>query len=126
MKLDHATISTPHLDTMRDFFCNIVGLDIGKRPPFSFDGYWLYHANKPVIHLIGTTAEHPPTKQTSRIDHIAFRVTGETEWHALIGRLQVANIAYRETALPDNSERQLFVAPVAGVKIEFVTAHHTA
>lgn len=121
MKLDHATVATPHLDTMRDFFCNIVGLTIGARPPFSFDGHWLYHDDKAVIHLIKTNTDLPPAKVTSRIDHIAFRVEEEAEWHALIARLQAANIEYRATALPDDSELQLFAMPVPGVRIEFVT-----
>lgn len=123
MKLDHATVSTPHLETMRDFFCNIVGLSIGPRPPFSFDGHWLYHEDKAVIHLIATQDEYPPARQTSRIDHLAFRVGSDDDWSQLITRLQAAGITYRETALPDNSERQLFTSPVPGVKIEFVTTN---
>ncbi|GGB98034.1 hypothetical protein GCM10007205_04160 [Oxalicibacterium flavum] len=122
MKLDHATVSTPHLETMRDFFCSIVGLSVGPRPPFSFEGHWLYHDGKAVIHLIKTNSDHPFTKQSSYIDHVAFRVENEVDWNALIARLEAGGIAYRTTTLPDGSERQLFVTPMSGVRIEFVTA----
>ena len=126
MKLDHATVATPHLDTMQAFFCDIVGLAVGARPPFSFDGLWLYHDGKAVIHLIKTSNDLPPAKIASRIDHIAFRVDDDAAWHRLIGRLQAAGIEFRTTALPDNSELQLFATPVPGVRIEFVTVNRLA
>lgn len=122
MKLDHATVVTPHLESVRHFFRHIVGLADGDRPPFNFEGHWLYHDGKPVIHLIKSNSDHPPAKNSSRIDHIAFRVDGEAEWEKLIARLQAEQIEYRATALPATGERQLFVTPVAGVMIEFVTA----
>jgi catechol 2,3-dioxygenase-like lactoylglutathione lyase family enzyme len=125
MKLDHATVVTPHLDVVRRFFCDIVGLTDGARPPFTFDGHWLYADDKPVIHLIKANSEHPPAKNSSRIDHIAFRVENEIEWQALIARLQTKNIEYRASAVPASGERQLFVMPTPGVMVEFVTAGAT-
>ena len=122
MKLDHATVVTPDLETVKHFFCHIVGLTDGERPPFRFDGHWLYQDGKPVIHLIKTNSNHPPAKISSRIDHIAFRVENETEWNKLIIKLQASNIAYQASEVPATGERQLFVAPVPGVMIEFVTA----
>lgn len=122
MKLDHATVVTPHLETVRRFFCHIVGLTDGARPPFSFDGHWLYQDGKPVIHLIKSNSDHPHTKVSSRIDHIAFRVGSETEWNGLIERLQAEDIACRASEVPSTGERQLFVVPTPGVTIEFVTA----
>jgi catechol 2,3-dioxygenase-like lactoylglutathione lyase family enzyme len=122
MNLDHATVVTPHLENVRQFFCRIVGLTDGARPPFTFEGHWLYHDGKPVIHLIKSNSDHPPAKISSRIDHIAFRVEGETEWEKLIARLHADHIEYRPTSLPVTGERQLFVQPTPGVMIEFVTA----
>jgi catechol 2,3-dioxygenase-like lactoylglutathione lyase family enzyme len=122
MKLDHATVVTPHLESVRHFFCHIVGLTDGERPPFSFEGHWLYDAGKPVIHLIKSNSDHPPAKNSSRIDHIAFRVETEAEWEKLIARLHEDKIEYKATALPATGERQLFVTPTPGVMIEFVTA----
>lgn len=122
MKLDHATVVSADLAVIKDFFCQVVGLIDGERPPFSFDGHWLYHDGKAVIHLIKGKAEQPPSKQSTRIDHIAFRVATNTEWQQLIARLQTAQIDFRAGEIPMTGERQLFVVPVAGVMIEFVTA----
>ncbi|WP_353156214.1 VOC family protein [Herminiimonas fonticola] len=122
MKIDHATIVTPQLEEVRHFFCHIVGLTEGDRPPFRFGGHWLYHDGKPVIHLVKSNSSHPPAKTPSRIDHIAFRVEDETEWSKLIARLQGENIEYQSSEIPVTGERQLFVVPTSGVMIEFVTA----
>lgn len=120
MQLDHATIVAPQLEAVRKFFCEIVGLSEGKRPPFSFEGYWLYQDGKPVIHLIKTNSERPPVKSPSRIDHIAFRMDDVLEWNALVTRLDTADIEYQQADIPATGERQLFVVPVPGVTIEFV------
>lgn len=122
MKLDHATVVTPDLEAVRHFFCHIVGLTDGERPPFRFDGHWLYQDDKPVIHLIKTNSNHPPAKISSRIDHIAFRVENETEWNKLIAKLEAGNFVYQSSAVPATGERQLFVTPTSGIMIEFVTA----
>lgn len=122
MKLDHATVVTPELDTVKHFFCDIVGLTDGERPPFRFDGHWLYHDGKAIIHLIKANSSHPPAKVSSRIDHIAFRVENDAAWEQLIAKLQAGNIAYQASEVPATGERQLFVAPVPGVMIEFVTS----
>lgn len=122
MKLDHVTVTTPQLDTVLHFFCHIVGLTEGERPPFRFDGHWLYHDGKAVVHLVKSNSDLPPAKLASRIDHIAFRVTSDDEWQQLIARLQADSTEYRASEVPGSGERQLFVAPVPGVMIEFVTA----
>ena len=121
MKLDHATVVTPDLETVKHFFCHIVGLTDGERPPFRFDGHWLYQDGKPVLHLVKSNSDLPPAKLASRIDHIAFRVENQSEWNTLIGKLQADNITFRASEVPATGERQLFVSPVPGVMIEFVT-----
>jgi len=122
MKIDHATIVTPQLEAVRTFFCDIAGLTVGERPPFSFEGYWLYHDGKAVIHLIKSNSERPLTKSPTRIDHIAFRVDGAADWNRLLAKLQAATYEYESSEVPVSGERQLFVVPTPGVMIEFVTA----
>ena len=121
MKIDHATIVTPQLEAARAFFCDIAGLTVGDRPPFGFEGYWLYHDGKAVIHLIKTNSDRPLTKSPTRIDHIAFRVDNDVEWNKLIARLQAGAFEYQTSEVPATGERQLFVVPTPGVMIEFVT-----
>jgi catechol 2,3-dioxygenase-like lactoylglutathione lyase family enzyme len=38
MQLDHVSIRTPELDAMKDFFCEVLELAPGERPPFAFPG----------------------------------------------------------------------------------------
>ncbi|MNK11250.1 hypothetical protein D3C87_292870 [compost metagenome] len=121
MKIDHATIVTPQLEAVRAFFCDIAGLTVGDRPPFGFEGYWLYHDGKAVIHLIKTNSDRPLAKSPTRIDHIAFRVENDVEWNKLIARLQAGSFEYQASEVPATGERQLFVVPTPGVMIEFVT-----
>jgi len=122
MQLDHATIVTPQLEAVRDFFCRIVGLRAGFRPPFDFDGYWLYQGERPVIHLVETRSDRPASRSPSRIDHIAFRIADEAEWQSLLARLDAAQTPYQLAEVPASGERQLFVMPSPGVTVEFVTA----
>jgi catechol 2,3-dioxygenase-like lactoylglutathione lyase family enzyme len=121
MKLDHATIVTPELEAVRHFFCHVVGLADGERPPFSFEGHWLYQDGKPVIHLVKARSQRPPARSSSRIDHIAFRLS-DAEWTALTERLRTHRIDFQESEVPATGERQLFVTPAPEVTIEFVTS----
>ena len=121
MKLDHATIVTPDLEAVRHFFCHIVGLVEGERPPFTFEGHWLYQDGTPIVHLVKARSERPPSRSSSRIDHIAFRLD-EAEWMALAERLRTNGIDHQQGEVPATCERQLFVTPAPEVTLEFVTS----
>lgn len=122
MHLDHATIVTADLDATRRFFVDVVGLEEGARPPFGVDGYWLYADGRPVIHLVDSTLPGHAGRVTPRIDHIAFRLDDDTQWQALLARLEKAGVAYQSADVPLSGEVQLFVALASSVVIEFVTA----
>ena len=51
--LDHYNLraARPLLDRLRDFYCDVVGLTVGERPPFRRFGYWLYAGGRPVLLL---------------------------------------------------------------------------
>ncbi|MDB5988879.1 MAG: extradiol dioxygenase [Herbaspirillum sp.] len=122
MNLDHATIFTAHLDAARRFFCDVVGLTEGERPPFGVPGYWLYAQERAAIHLVGSAALGQAGCVSPRIDHAAFRVENHAEWEALLERLRTHAIAYRLAEVPLSRELQLFVNLEPGVVVEFVTA----
>jgi catechol 2,3-dioxygenase-like lactoylglutathione lyase family enzyme len=126
MHLDHATIVTPDLDAARQFFVDIAGLTDGARPPFSVDGHWLYADGRPVIHLVDSTLPGHAGRATPRIDHIAFRLDGGSEWQALLARLKAARVPYQTADVPLSGEVQLFVALGQAVVVEFVTAAREA
>jgi len=121
MKLDHATIVTPHLEAARSFLCSIVGLREGPRPPFGVGGYWLYADGQPVIHLIEATSAFPTRPASPRIDHVGLRVNSAEEWEALLERMRLSGVSHELSEVPLTGERQLFVAMAPGVVIELVT-----
>lgn len=128
MHLDHATVVTPDLERARRFFVDVVGLEVGARPPFGIDGYWLYAGGRPVIHLVDATVPGSVAagRPAPRIDHVAFRIDGPDEWQALLARLAAEQTVHQLAEVPQADELQLFVALAPGVVIEFVTARRHA
>ena len=39
--LQHYTIEPSDLERTKDFYCDVLGLENGDRPPLDFPGYWL-------------------------------------------------------------------------------------
>jgi catechol 2,3-dioxygenase-like lactoylglutathione lyase family enzyme len=50
-KMEHFLVLTADLDATRDFYCRVLGMREGPRPPLGFPGYWLYLGDTPVIHI---------------------------------------------------------------------------
>ena len=101
-RLDHAAVRTANLDAMIGFYQDVLGLLPGPRPPFAFNGCWLYCGEQAVVHLI-EVAEHPETT-APRIEHFAFAGRGLEDF---LQRLRDAGVAYSITVLPDWEIRQV-------------------
>jgi catechol 2,3-dioxygenase-like lactoylglutathione lyase family enzyme len=120
MQIDHINIKAPEalLERVREFYCAVLGLDEGRRPNFPSPGYWLYAAERPLVHLsVGpeTTAREP----SGYLDHVAFRAQG---LEAFLLRLEALDIDYRCSQIPELGLTQLFFTdPVGnGLEINFV------
>ncbi len=111
MQLDHVLIRTVNLKSMQRFFEQTIRLKPGPRPPFSFDGSWLYSEGKPLIHL-AASSNHGTD---GAIDHIAF--TGD-DYHDLINRLRTFGHQYVEHTVPQSGEHQVFVKGPEGITLE--------
>jgi catechol-2,3-dioxygenase len=116
MKIDHINISAPMrlLEQVRDFYCEIFGLEDGFRPAFSRPGFWLYADDKPLIHLIESNS-HFASERPGYLDHVAFRLTGLVE---LVARLEAAKVSYRLSQRPELNMTQLFFKDPAGTGLE--------
>jgi len=109
------------LDSLRDFYRDIVGLSVGARPAFSSFGYWLYAGSKDVLHLTEARAdEQRPPDAACTFDHVAFSCTNLAAYEA---RLQAAGIAYVIDAVPGTGQLQLFLRDPAGngVELNFIS-----
>lgn len=116
MKLDHVSIRTPELEAVREFFCDVLELTPGARPPFSFPGYWLYDGDTAIVHLIGSDGPEP-APSTGAVDHLAFKGDG-ARFEEIVGRIEAAGHAYRTQAVPGAGLRQVFVTGPHGVVVE--------
>jgi len=118
-KLDHINIRTAVPEATRDFFVDVVGLRNGERPPFNFNGYWLYAGEQAVIHLTDArdAAAHgiAEGRAGAAIDHVSFRMTG---YNALRSLLKERNLPFETRVVPRNGDVQIFVDDPNGVTVE--------
>ncbi|MSP01013.1 MAG: hypothetical protein EXR07_08200 [Acetobacteraceae bacterium] len=120
--LNHYTIQARDLEKTKDFYCDIVGLKTGDRPPLAFPGYWLYCGGTPTVHLLGyqagakTIPDGPSyPAETGRLDHIAFSCTGLKDMRATLNN---AGIKFDERVLPRMNMTQLFYLDPDGIAVE--------
>lgn len=120
--LNHYTIRVRDLEATKHFYCDIVGLTVGDRPPLNFPGYWLYCGGAPVVHLIGHRAGDPAISDaaerpaaTGRLDHIAFACEGLKDMKANLDR---HSIKFDERVLPRLNMTQLFYSDPDGISVE--------
>ena len=127
--LQHILILADDLDETRDFYIDVMGMTLGHRPPFKFDGYWLYVGDEPVVHL---ASAHRDASQLeyfddkdgedagsglgrSAVDHAAFGAEGYAEFVAHLDKL---GIKYLRQTVPEAGQHQIFFRDPNGVRIE--------
>jgi catechol 2,3-dioxygenase-like lactoylglutathione lyase family enzyme len=132
-RLDHYSIRTLDVEASRRFYTEVMGFQVGFRPPFDFPGLWLYNGpqypeSNGVVHIVGVDLNDPQglkaylgdrdlesLKGTGTVDHMAFRATGLTEMRARLKRL---NVPYRERTVPTLGLHQVFFEDPSSVTIE--------
>lgn len=113
--LDHITIHCRDLDVSCDFYCDLLGLTDGYRPPFDGPpGAWLYDdRQRPVVHLYaGRDSVITPV---CALDHIAFVVDNMEE---IKGRIAEHNIESHCAVVPELDAQQIFLADPDGITLE--------
>lgn len=122
--LQHYTIEPSDLEATKTFYCDVLGLESGDRPPLGFPGYWLYSGGVATVHLLG---ERKPREgivvrgtgkkfeDTGRFDHIAFAAT---DLEGVRMRLQSRNVKFREQIVPRTGAAQIFLHDPDGVGVE--------
>jgi catechol 2,3-dioxygenase-like lactoylglutathione lyase family enzyme len=58
--MEHVLVLADDIEQAREFYCDVVGLELGERPALEFPGYWLYAGATPCLHL----AARSPTSST--------------------------------------------------------------
>ncbi len=120
MKIHHINISAPSelLELEKQFFCKVLGLQIGFRPTFSRNGYWLYADDQAIVHLTESDI-HFKNERQGFVDHVAFQSTGLKE---LTQTLEDMGIEYSTDYLPEIDLSQLFFKSPSntGVEVNFI------
>ena len=150
--LNHYNLRADHalMEKLRDFYCDIVGLVVGFRPPFGSHGYWLYAGEQAVLHLSeaaaaklpqpgrGAAATPPITPRRPRLppqqSHHHTRATPPSPrsitphsaarvWQSFESRLTQQAIQYRVASVPQTGQVQIFLRDPAGngVELNFAT-----
>lgn len=101
-KLDHVNVRTGHLAEMIDFYHTVLGFEPGERPPFSFNGAWMYSGGHPFVHLVEVA--EPPQTVAPRLEHFAFQ--GE-RLGDFLAHLRQHRVPYRIGLLPAFDTRQV-------------------
>jgi len=125
-KMEHFLVLTADMEKTRDFYCKVLGLREGPRPPLGFPGYWLYLGEIAVIHIaewrtytshsnsldIPVTTEAPGT---GALDHIAFNAT---DYDELLASLERNGVKAMKNVTNVNGLRQVFLLDPNGIKLE--------
>jgi catechol 2,3-dioxygenase-like lactoylglutathione lyase family enzyme len=133
LSLNHYSIRTIDLAACERFYCGLLGLQVGPRPPFPFPGLWLYQGDTAVwanaaVHIIGIDRNDPEGLKaylgdreevslhgSGAVDHVAFFATGLP---AMLQRLQAQGIELRERTVPLLGLHQVFVDDPNGIVVE--------
>lgn len=111
--MNHFTVLSSDRERTLAFYCGLLGLQEGWRPPFDFPGAWLYANGQAVLHVVcGRALPDPPR---GVIDHMAFSAQGLAATKA---RLEAAGIAYDLRHLPGGGGWQLFTFDPDGARVE--------
>ena len=118
--LHHFNITAPAelLGPVRDFYVEVLGLNVGERPDFTREGFWLYSRGEPIVHLTACGDDDVRAKGKTGpnfFDHIAFSCQGLI---GFIERLKQLNVAYEVVEIASLGQTQVFVRDPAGVGVE--------
>jgi catechol 2,3-dioxygenase-like lactoylglutathione lyase family enzyme len=118
--IHHFTIrcSPGQLGSLRDFYCDVLGMREGPRPDFGFPGHWLYVADVGLLHLAAILPEQPGRRaedNMSGFDHVSLAGAG---LDAARKRLVDGGIPFEELPVPGWPLWQIFLRDPVGSKIE--------
>ena len=122
-RLQHVLVLTDDLDATKAFYCDVLGLAVGERPPLPFPGYWLYSDGVACLHVAERASYDAlaagmglPAK-ASPVDHVAFEAD---EHELLLEGLAAAGVEVTTNAVPGSGVRQLFFDDPNGARVELI------
>ena len=103
---------------LKNFYINVVGLTLGKRPSFKSKGFWLNVEGKDILHLSSTkNNEMKEHHVNSTFDHLAFSASNMPHYEKI---LTDHNIEYSYREVPEIGTKQIFFKDPVGNGIELI------
>ena len=117
--LNHINIRTDLMEETKDFYVDVVGLEIGFRPEFGDHGYWLYAGDTAIVHLSpsesDSAARTNPDGMGNGLDHIGLFAAGLDDMQATLAR---KSVEYRTNLVSGGKILQVFFYDPNGVLVE--------
>ena len=123
-EMQHYMVLSKDLEKTRRFYVDVLGLRTGPRPPFDFEGLWIYIGEVAVVHVAGQASYESTGRLkdgvaqrhgSGSVDHIAFAADN---WDELVASFEKHGVKFRATVVPGRPLRQLFVHDPDGIQIE--------
>ena len=124
--LNHYLIVSSNLERSKQFYQDVLGLDLAERPDFGFPGYWLKTGDNICVHLASQDPneirdqfllkKHPKgTNGSGSVDHIAFLAQDP---EGVRNRIQKNKVEMHFRSFPDAKLFQIFLKDPDNVTIE--------
>lgn len=118
--IHHFTIrcSSTELESVRDFYCDVLGMREGPRPSFDFPGHWLYVGDVALLHLAAILPDQQSRiaeRWISGFDHVSLACA---QLDAARKLLADRGIPFEELPVPGWPLWQIFLRDPVGSKIE--------
>lgn len=122
--IDHINFrgSANSLEALREFYCDVLGLQTGPRPPLQSSGLWLYAGDAPIVHLVETPDEEvieTPSGASPPLDHIALHCSGLEQ---MLATLRQRGIEHAVNEVPAAGQIQVRLRDPSGLTVELIFA----
>ena len=125
-ELNHYLLVAKDLERTKNFYCDVLGLELADRPDFGFPGYWLKIGDEICVHLASQAPneirdtfllkKHPRgTNGSGQVDHIAFLAKDP---EGVRKRIQKKGVEMHYRSFPDAKLFQIFLKDPNDVTIE--------
>tara|TARA_B100000787_G_scaffold140615_1_gene109630 strand:+ start:116 stop:496 length:381 start_codon:yes stop_codon:yes gene_type:complete len=106
------------MEILKIFYIEIVGLELGVRPAFQSNGYWLNVGGKDILHLSEAKKnDNNPANIKNTFDHMAFTAKNKDKY---IKILEKKEIKFHLRVVPEIGTEQIFFKDPAGNGIELI------
>ena len=123
LHIEHMLVKANDIEETRDWYEQVLGMEVGEHPDFGIPVYWLYLDGRDVIHIV--QAESPEAVEAASreniaaggrpIHHVAFRAEGLDE---TLSRLESLGVPWVEQQAGSQSLYQVFVRDPNGITVE--------